>query len=63
PVCSIQVNPRSYKLEVITYCLTNSTRFLLRRTAHRADASLVCPIDVNDVLSHHGRNYKPLSKP
>ena len=45
------------------FALTNSRRFLLRRTAHRADASLVCPIDVNEVLSHHGRNYKPLSKP
>ena len=32
------------------FALTNSRRFLLRRTAHRADASLVCPIDVNDVL-------------
>ena len=32
------------------FALTNSRRFLLLRTAHRADASLVCPIDVNDVL-------------
>ena len=25
---------------------TNSSRFMLRMTAHRADASLVCPVDV-----------------
>ena len=28
---------------ILPFALTNSSRFLLRRTAHRADASLVCP--------------------
>ena len=28
---------------------------MLRMTAHRADASLVCPIDVNDVLCLGGK--------
>ena len=43
----------------LPFAPTNSSRFLLRRTAHRADASLVCPIDVNDVLSRTGRFFKP----
>ena len=30
----------------LPFALTNSSRFLLRRTAHWADASLVCPLDV-----------------
>ena len=35
---------------ILPFTLTDSGRFRLRRTAHRADASFVCPIDVNDVL-------------
>ena len=45
---------------------TNSSRFMLRMTAHRADASLVCPVDVNDVLyqlSHATINKMKIWKP
>ena len=47
------------------FALTNSRRFLLRRTAHRADASLVCPIDVNDVLYRlsHATTFRTLGLP
>ena len=37
-VCSIQVNPRTYKLEVITYCLISRVRELNKEIA--ADKSL-----------------------
>ena len=35
----------------LPFALTNSGRFLLRRTAHRADASFVCPVSLHFVRS------------
>ena len=35
----------------LPFALTNSGRFLLRRTAHWADASFVCPVSLHFVRS------------
>ena len=53
---------------ILPFALTNSSRFLLRRTAHRADASLVCPHDrgvtgPNLTVFHQAKRTIPFGRP
>ena len=57
------VTIRNRLLAALALAISLCSLELLPPSSATGGGGIRSPIDVNDVLSHHGRNYKPLSKP